>query len=151
MAADDTKPHVNDDKVDEHHLTHLLTDRAPLLAEANRIEAELKKFQGQINDTLRAGGTKRHQMMTGPFAGTMVYVVEPKPRKTVVPEKLLALGVSPDIIRAATDEAPQKPYVRVDAPGSTKEQRDARTMRPFDPGAAEPEPAVADDADRYVQ
>jgi hypothetical protein len=147
--SDNDAPHVNDDTVDEHNMTHLLTERDSYLPEKNRLEKKLEKINDQIEAALRAGGCKRHQMMTGPFQGTMVYIVEPKPSKTIVAEKLLALGVSPDVIKAATTEKEKSPYSRVDAPGATDEQRAARTLRPFDnTGAIGPEPGAADDGDR---
>lgn len=102
--------------VNEHHLTHLLTERAPKNKQKGKLEIEVKNLNAQIKLSLQAAGVKTHQMVTGPFAGTIVSMVEPADKTTVQPEILLALGVSPDIIKKATKSTPVSSYPAVNAP-----------------------------------
>jgi hypothetical protein len=131
-------------KLNEHHLHHLLEERAVLLAEVMARVSVVKKLNAQILETLIAADVDRHQMTTGALAGALVYIVKPDPRQTVVPEKLLGLGVSPDVIRGATVTTAVSPYIRVDAP------RTGEAVAPALTAETVADPPVTDETDNPV-
>lgn len=111
----------------------LLDDRDKALAEKNAAEARVKSINIRLEQLLALGGVKRHQVPDG----SVVYMIFPSPRETVMPEKLLARGVDARIIQESTVSTDVKPFVRVDRPKATAETADATA-----PGAA----AAADTA-----
>jgi hypothetical protein len=108
----------------QHHLKHLVDDRAIAVAARDVADLQVKAKNKLIFSALTEAQSGREQLLDG----TTVSIVQPKPRETVKPEKLLGLGVSPDVIRAATTSAPVEPYIRVDAPGAPKSKDDAREI-----------------------
>lgn len=92
-----------------HHLNHMIEERAKHAAIREEADAKVRALNGRIMETLIANGTRREQLMDG----TVVQIIEPAPRKVIVGEKLLTLGVDPDIIKTATKETPVEPYVKV--------------------------------------
>ena len=133
-------------KLNEYHVSHLLEERDTHLAELARIEKLKTTVNEQIMEALQAADVTRHQMMTGPRAGSIVYITAPSPRETVVPETLLSLGVAPATIVAATKYTPVKPYIRVDAPRATAEKGAPKGTEPSAAAATTlPEPAPTSD------
>lgn len=97
-----------------HHLTHVVADRKEAVVERDKAEARVRGLNRQLYEALTGAKSVREQLMDG----TTVSIVRSKARETVLPEKLLALGVDPDVIRAATKETPVAPFVRVDSRNS---------------------------------
>lgn len=93
-------------------IAHIVEERADHVAKREAADQAVKKLTKQLFDHMVDADCKRTQLVSG----TVVSIVEPKPRLTIKGEKLLAMGVDPDKIRAATVETPVDPYVRVDAP-----------------------------------
>ncbi len=117
--------------VNEHHLTHLLTERAPKNKLKAKLEVEVKSLNGQIKLALQAAGLKTYQMVTGPFAGTIVSMVEPADKLTIHGEILLQLGVAPDIIAKATKATPVTSYPAVNAPKTAVDAAAAADVPPL--------------------
>lgn len=111
-------------------IDHLIAERRTQLAIREEAASRVARLNSQIFHAMLEAGAKRTQL----HDGTTVTVVEPKPRQTIKGEKLLALGVDPDKIRAATVESPVDPYVRVDAPKPGAEAN-AATSAPSNQGA----------------
>jgi len=101
----------------QHHLAHLCADRARAVAERERWSKQVDGLNKQLLTALRDVKSVREQLLDG----TVITIIQPKDRQTVLPEKLLAFGVDPDIIRGATKDTPVAPFVRVDAPKSGAE------------------------------
>lgn len=91
------------------HLRHLCEERAIVAAARDEADTKVRALNKQIFDCLVENGTRRDQLMDG----TVVQIIEPKPRQVILGEKLLTLGVDPDVIKAATKETPVDPYVKV--------------------------------------
>lgn len=106
-------------KLNEHHLSHVIQERAPKMKERDRLDKEIRTLNGQIAEALNEAGFTTHQLMTGPLAGTVVQMIKPADRSVIVPERLLSLGVSPQVIADATKTTPVAAYPRVDAPKQT--------------------------------
>jgi hypothetical protein len=117
------------------HLKHLNDDRAKAVKEREDADKRVRSITAQMHSALVEADTKRTQLTDG----TTVYIVEPGPRRTIVPEKLLSLGVDPDIIRAATKESVVEPYVRVDAPKSELKDAAPQDAAPGQSPAADAE------------
>lgn len=109
-------------KINEHHLSHVIGERAPKVKEAARLKKEIETLNAQIAEALNEAGLTTHQLMTGPLAGTVVQMIKPVDRSVIVPERLLSMGVSPKIIEDATKITPVAAYPRVDAPKSQSEK-----------------------------
>jgi hypothetical protein len=122
-------------KINDHHLSHVIAERAPKMKERDRLDKEIRTLNGQIAEALTEAGLTTHQLMTGPLAGTVVQMIKPADRQSIVPERLLSLGVSPQVIADSTKFTPVAAYPRVDAP---KQATDVK--------ASEPEPTF-DQAD----
>lgn len=93
-------------------ITHIVSSRMEQIAVREAADTQIKALTKQLYVAMVDADCKRTQLVNG----TTVSIVEPKPRLTIKGEKLLAMGVDPDKIRAATVETPVDPYVRVDAP-----------------------------------
>lgn len=112
----------------QHHLAHLCTDRALAVATRDEADTRVKALNKQLLVALQDAQSLREQLLDG----TIVSIVQPKDRETILPEKLLTLGVDPDVIRAATRLTPVAGFIRVDAPKSGAEDV-AATSRPTTP------------------
>ena len=113
------EPIMSKPKLNESNLSHLIQDRAPKMKERDRLDKEIKLLNSQIAESLNEAGVTTHQLMTGPLAGTVVQMIKPSDRQVIVPERLLSLGVSPQVIADATKTTPVAAYPRVDAPKGT--------------------------------
>lgn len=95
-----------------HALKHIVEERNTAVEARNGWDARVKTLNDRIMTVLSDAATERTQL----HDGTVVSITRPDPRKTIVAEKLLGLGVDPDVITAATKLTNVAPYVRVDAP-----------------------------------
>lgn len=118
-------------------IAHIVEERRSQIAIREAADANVRRMNHQIYQAMVDGVCKRTQLSDG----TTVSIVEPKPRLTIVGEKLLALGVDPDKIRAATRETLVDPYVRVDPPKAPGAEANAPSTSPagtgIDPGTDE--------------
>jgi hypothetical protein len=111
-------PHAhtgNRPNVDNSHLQHLVDERAKAVAARTEADNKVQALNAQIMQTMEAAGARRHQLIG---SGAIVTIIEQKPRQVIVASKLLGMGVKPEVIKAATDETPVKPFPRVDMPRS---------------------------------
>jgi hypothetical protein len=111
--------------IDNHHLQHLTETRASAVAAREQADTVVRANAGQIMEILQAAGVSRHQLPNG----TIVQVVQGKDRASIVAERLLGHGVSPQIIEDSTKYSPVAPFIRVDAPGAgNKDMAQTPTM-----------------------
>lgn len=120
-------------------LQHLVDDRSAKLKVRDEAAAQVQKLNDQIMDLMLQTGQKRHQL----FSGTVISIVSPPERTTIVRERLLALGISPKVIADASQSSPVKAFIRVDAPKATGQPTIAdriadRTMDPTHAADADP-------------
>ena len=97
----------------------LLNDlKAYASAKANRdvLEQSMKNYRGDIEQIMVEAGEERIEV--DGFKTTMIAPV----RKKLDPKRLVALGVSMDIIAQATVEEPGTPYVKVSLPGGKDDE-----------------------------
>lgn len=107
--------------INNAHVMGLIVDRAQHAKTREEADAKVKVLNEQIKACLEGAGVKRHQLPDG----TIVQIIFPKDRSSIVPERLLGHGVSPKIIEDSTKHSPVAPFIRIDAPGSEGAKIDA--------------------------
>lgn len=117
------------------HVAHLVADRAQAADVRRRADDTVKALDKQLYESLAAADTKRIQLTNG----TVVQIIQPQDKQTLVREKLLAVGVSPEQIQAATETKPVSPYVKIDLPRAGADAQGNAT--PFGELPATPSPA----------
>lgn len=95
--------------------TGLLDDRDAALREQNAAEGRVKAINARLKQILEGNNSKRHQHTDG----SVVQMITPSAKETVLPEVLLANGVEASIIRKATRISPVGSYVMVTRPKLT--------------------------------
>lgn len=85
-----------------------------------RMEAEVKIYNDKILLAMAMNGLDR--VTVGPYSPKIMY---PDPRRAIRPEKLLAQGVSLDVIEAATESTPVAPFLKIDKLGPKKPKGEA--------------------------
>lgn len=89
---------------------------ATLNREKRHIQDQLDELNVQILAEMAGVDDSKSWSVKDPDEQWTVTFMSPEPRKTLVPEKLVALGVSLAIIKKATKETKIAPYVVVRTP-----------------------------------
>jgi hypothetical protein len=84
---------------------------AELKAQKDAIDAALKTTRTHVEEILTESGEE--SLAIDGYKTTLVAPV----RSTLDPQRLIMLGVSPDIIKQATVETAGTPYLRITVPG----------------------------------
>lgn len=97
--------------------TELLDERDAAIRDREAADARVKGCNIRLEQLMTLAATDRHQHTDG----SIVQMVRPSARETVIPEKLLAHGVAPHVIKDCTKVTPIKPSIRVDRPKTHEE------------------------------
>jgi dsDNA-specific endonuclease/ATPase MutS2 len=99
------------------HITHLVSDRLQAAAVRKLADEKVRGLDKQIAESLTALEEKRIQLTTG----AIVTWIQPADKETIVREKLLAVGVTVEQIKGATETKPVSGYVKIDPPKAPSE------------------------------
>jgi len=109
--------------------TALLDERDTAIREREAADAIVKACNIRLEQLMLLGNSICHQLTDG----SVVQIIAPAPRETVIPEKLLAEGISPLIITRCTKITPIKASIRVDRPkGDSSRSHPGRATGPED-------------------
>jgi hypothetical protein len=94
------------------HITHLVGDRLQAASVRKLADEKVRGLDKQISEGLTALAEKRIQLPTG----AIVTWIQPADKEVITREKLLAVGVTVEQIKGATELKPVAGYVKVDPP-----------------------------------
>jgi hypothetical protein len=97
--------------------TELLDERDAAMRDRDAADARVKGCNLRLAQLMTLAAAERHQHTDG----SVIAWTRPSARETVIPEKLLASGVAPHIIKDCTKVSPVTPYIRVDRPKAPEE------------------------------
>lgn len=99
----------------EHELQYAIADLAKVKAQIKALEAEEEQREQQIIDTLFEQGR-----VDFTIPDQVKVVIQNKTTRTVQPAKLIAAGVDPHIVEAATNVSVSAPFLRLYPKAPTK-------------------------------
>lgn len=108
------------------HIQSICNERDAQLRIRDTADEKVKGFNRQLEEQLAGIGKSRLQLISG----WILQLIQPKPRKVIVHERLLERGVDPAIIAYATLETPVTPFIRVDKPTPPAEAEEAAPATP---------------------
>jgi hypothetical protein len=107
--ADDKPLEYTPQPVPLAELEPLLAERRAAALTRDAADIDVKKRNADILASLEQAGVTRHQATTGDIA----QIIQQRPRRVIVADKLMKHGVPIDVIEACTEERPVKPFVKV--------------------------------------
>ena len=125
------------------HVIHIVADRLQAARVRKAADTAVRQRDGQLMTALREMDKGRLQLPDG----TLLQIVPGQTRTKIVAEKLLRLGVAPEVIKAATEESERTAdYIKIDPPKGPAEAATPGVATPYgELPAGNSTPAPSDD------